>query len=289
MYHESAYNPAQVGSASFGDVNMVIREQYMKFVDDAGPSTMWFNASLPIKKFNSGVGISLSRNKQGFEERIDFKLNYAYHINLGSGKFGFGVSVGGNTIGWSVEDPIYPDGSSDGFVDSEILSKDNFTNLLLGVGVYYKVKGLYSGFAVTEINEPNLKFESDKREYFKRHYWLSAGYDFKTSNPMWTIKPSILVKTSFADAQVNVDLLACYNNLIVAGGAYTSGNDFSLIAGVKFSNGGKLDGARAIISYDIIGSKLRTQSAGNLEIMLGYSFNLSVEKVNKTYKSVRFL
>ena len=106
---------------------------------------------------------------------------------------------------------------------------------------------------------------------------------------MWTLYPSMLLKTTVTDTQLNFDLTALYNNFIVGGVSYITGNDFSLVAGVKFSNGGKFDGMRALISYDLIGSQIRAQSSGSVEFMVGYSFNLSVEKVNKTYKSVRFL
>ena len=51
----------------------------------------------------------------------------------------------------------------------------------------------------------------------------------------------------------------------------------------------KLDGLKAIFSYDIVTSKLGGESAGNLEFMLSYDFNLFIEKENKIYKSVRFL
>jgi len=287
--HKSSYNPAYCGSESYGDINMVVREQYLKFPDNSGPSSVWFNAVMPLKKINSGAGLSLMKVDEGFESRIDFKVNYAYQVDLNTGKLGLGLSVGGNTIGWSIENPIYPDGPSDNFIDEKILSQETFLNLLLGFGVYYKLNDLYASFAVTEMNEPNLKYETGDSDYFKRHYWVNAGYEYKTSNPMWTLYPSMLLKTTVTDTQLNFDLTALYNNFIVGGVSYITGNDFSLVAGVKFSNGGKFDGMRALISYDLIGSQIRAQSSGSVEFMVGYSFNLSVEKVNKTYKSVRFL
>ena len=54
-------------------------------------------------------------------------------------------------------------------------------------------------------------------------------------------------------------------------------------------DGTKLDGLKAIFSYDIVTSKLGGESVGNLEFMLSYDFNLFIEKENKIYKSVRFL
>lgn len=288
-YHQMTYNPSVVGSTKFGNVQTVVREQYMDFSENAGPSSVWFNASLPLTKFQSGIGLSINQLTQGFEKRLDFKANYAYHIDLGTGKLGAGISVGTRTIGWEIKNPIYPDGLNDAFVDSKITNKENFVNLLLGFGVYYKVNNVFTSLAITEMNKPALKTESSKVEYYNRTYWLSAGYEFKTSNPMWIVKPSALVKTTFTDTQINFDLISEYNNFIVAGISYTSSHDISPIFGVQFNDGSKFDGLRAIISYDIVTSKLGAQSSGNMEFTVGYNFSLSVEKENKTYKSVRFL
>jgi hypothetical protein len=75
----------------------------------------------------------------------------------------------------------------------------------------------------------------------------------------------------------------------LGGITYTTSNDLSPIFGIQFNNDSKLDGLMALISYDILLSKMNTQSAGNLEFMLSYSFTIGIEKENKMYKSVRFL
>ena len=288
-YHQTTYNPSIVGSTKYGNVQTIVREQYMNFTDDAGPSSIWFNFSMPLKKINSGVGLSINQLTEGFEKRLDFKGSYAYHLDLGNGKLGMGLSLGASTIGWEIKNPIYPDGTSDAFVDSKISAKENYINLLLGFGVYYKVNNLNITLAATEMNEPSLKNDSYKVDYYNRNYWIGAGYEMKTNNPMWVIKPSMLLKTTISDTQINFDLISEYNNFIIGGISYTSSNDISPIFGVQFNDGSKFDGVKAIFSYDIVTSKLGGQSSGNMEFMVGYNFNLSVEKENKTYKSVRFL
>lgn len=288
-FHQTTYNPSIVGSTKFGNIQTVVREQYMNFTEDAGPSSVWFNAFIPLSKIQSGVGLSINQLTQGFEKRLDFKANYAYHIDLGTGKLGAGLSVGARTIGWEIKNPIYPDGQNDAFVDSKIANKENFVNLLLGFGVYYKVNNIFTSLAITEMNKPVLKSESSNIEYYNRTYWISGGYEFKSSNPMWIFKPNMLIKTTFTDTQLNFDMITEYNNFIIAGITYTSSHDISPLFGVQFNDGSKFDGLRAIISYDIVTSKIGGQSSGNMEFTVGYNFNLSVEKENKTYKSVRFL
>lgn len=288
-FQQMTYNPGVVGSTKYGNIQTVVREQYMNFSENAGPSSMWFNFSMPIKRVNSGVGISINQLTEGFEKRLDLNASYAYHIDLGTGKLGMGLSVGLRSIGWDIKNPIYPDGTNDAFIDSKILNNENFKNLLLGVGVYYKVNNLFTSFSVTEMNKPTLHSGSSKIDYFNRTYWFSGGYEMKTSNPMWVVKPGMLIKSTISDTQVNFDLITEYNNFIIAGLTYTSSNDFSPLLGVQFNDGSKFDGLKAIFSYDLVTSKIGGQSSGTMEFMVGYNFNLNIEKENKTYKSVRFL
>lgn len=288
-YHQSSYNPAICGAFDYGNATAVIRKQYIGFVDGAGPATTWFDVSMPLKRYKSGVGLSVAQTKEGFEKRVSAKLNYSYQLELGAGRLGMGLSAGLNSVKWDLSEAIYPDGSSDSFLDTELSSDESYNNLLLGFGLYYQVGGLYAALAVTELNQPALKVETGKLDYLKRHYWLACGYEYRTPSPMWVLYPSMTIKTTFADLQASFDCQAIYNNFVIAGISYASSHDISLNVGAQFKNGSKLDGLRAIISYDIVTSKLGGESAGNLEFMLSYDFNLFVEKENKMYKSVRFL
>lgn len=288
-YHQSSYNPAICGAFDYGNATAVIRRQYMGFEDGAGPATTWLDVSMPLKSLKSGVGLSIAQVKEGFEKRISAKLNYAYHLDLGAGRLGMGLSAGLNSAEWDLSDAIYPDGSSDNFIDQTIGSQDRFNSFLLGFGIFYQTGGLYAAAAVTELNEPAIKAGSEKLDYLKRHYWLACGYEYRTSSPMWTLYPSMTLKTTFSEIQASFDCRAIYNNFIIGGLCYTSSNDISLNLGLQFKNGSKLDGLKTIFSYDIVTSKLGGESSGNLEVMVSYDFNLFVEKENKTYKSVRFL
>ncbi len=288
-FHQSSYNPAICGAFDYGNASMVIRKQYMGFQNNAGPATTWFDVSMPIKSIKSGVGLSIAQTKEGFEKHLSAKLNYAYQLELGAGKLGFGLSAGLNSASWDLSSAVYPDGSSDTYIDKTIGSQERYSNLLLGCGLFYQTGGLHAALAVSELNQPKLKSDSEKSDYIKRHYWISAGYEYKTTSPQWILYPSMTLKTTFTDWQASFDLRAIYKNLIIGGISYTSAHDVSLNAGVQFKNGTKLDGLRAIFAYDLVTSKLGGESAGNLEFMISYDFNLFIEKENKSYKSVRFL
>ncbi|MDR0941739.1 MAG: type IX secretion system membrane protein PorP/SprF, partial [Bacteroidales bacterium] len=256
--------------------------------EGAGPQSTWVNFDMPIKKIKSGVGLTINQLSQGFESRLLFKANYAYFINFGNSELSLGLSAGINSIGWEVKNPIYPDGTDDAFVQ-QLIAEKNYINPIFGFGACYKASSFYASLGITELNQPKLKLQNQKIDYFKRTYYVGAGYDLKTANPLLIIKPAAFIKTTFATTQLSFDLIAEYKSFIVGGITYTTSGDLSPILGMQFNNGGKLDGLMALISYDILLSKMNTQSSGNLEFMLSYSFTIGIEKENKLYKSVRFL
>jgi type IX secretion system PorP/SprF family membrane protein len=288
-YQQVSFNPAIAGIGNLGNAQIVNRNQFMGLPEGSGPRATWLNVDMPIKQINSGVGVSVNQLGQGFENRLILKANYAYFLDLGGNQLGFGLSAGINSIGWDVKNPVYPGGgTNDNFID-QITAQKNYINPIFGFGTCYRTPQFYTSFAISELNNPKLKLQNKRIDYFNRTYWLAVGYDYKPTNPEWTIKTAALVKSTFVATQLSFDLITEYKSFLMGGITYTSSNDLSPIFGVQFNNGGKLDGLMALISYDIMMSKMNTQSSGNLEFMLSYSFTIGIEKENKTYKSVRFL
>lgn len=306
MYNITSFNPAAAGSTSFGDAFASVRSQQLGFEDYAGnsigPVTQWYGIHMPLKKINSGIGLLVTADKIGFEKTTDFKLSYSYQFKLGEGKLGIGIDLGFVQYTFDLSKAKYPNGietdgdGSDTWLQSRYAMGDNLMKFVLGAGLFYRSKDIYFGISSSQINEPSFSFGDSETNYINRTYWVNAGYNYQTSNPMWVIKPSALLKSNlnFGDsfnsvAQLSFDLLLQYNKFIIGGVSYTSGNDISPIIGIEINNGSKLDGLRAIFAYDFILSALGAESSGSLEVMVGYSFNLSIEKVTKSYKSVRFL
>jgi hypothetical protein len=80
-------------------------------------------------------------------------------------------------------------------------------------------------------------------------------------------------------------MLALFRDKYWAGLGWRLQDAVLLMAGLEIGNG-----IRAGYSYNISTSALgRAGSGGSHEIMLGYTFDLSLGKRNMRYKSVRFL
>lgn len=305
MYNIGSYNPAVVGSTSYGDAFVNIREQDWGFEDyngnDISTFTTWLGVQMPLKKLNSGIGVKLTTDKIGFEETQDLRLSYAYQFKVGEGKIGLGVDLGVAWYTFNLDDAVFPNGingtGSDQWLEERYGSNSEpMTKFVAGAGILYRSKDNYFGISASNFLHSKFDYPAGEVDYIEPTYWITAGYSYQTSNPLWMIKPSALLKTNLntndgfgAIAQLSIDLLVQYNKFIIAGVSYTSSSDISPILGVEINNGSKLDGLRLVGAYDISWSDLQGQHNGSFEVTIGYSFNLSIEKVTKSYKSVRFL
>lgn len=305
MYNITSYNPAAAGSTDMGNASITIREQQMGFSDYAdtsiGPGTQWFNVNIPMPKINSGIGAVIVVDEIGFEQTMDFKLTYAYQLELGNGTLGLGVNLGAVSYSFDLGGARYPNAigggtGSDSWLSQMFADAEDLFVFTMDAGVFYRAKDVYLGISSTKINKPSFDLAGSDVSYIDRNYWITAGYVYQTSNPLWVFKPSALVKSTLnfeegisAIAQLSLDLLFQYNKFVIAGVSYNSGNDISPVLGVEISNGSKFDGLHVYAAYDYNWSALGAESYGSLEILIGYSFNLSIEKETKSYKSVRFL
>ena len=301
MQNKTVYNPGAVGSKNQGDILYDFKQPYGTIKDGSGqsvkPNSNWFAFEMPIKKINSGIGFTVINDNNGlFEKSNNFIFQYAYHLKLGDGKLGIGTNIGFNKLGYDFSKAVYPSslatgsGGSDQFIDQlkNIKSKSVFN---LGLGGYYTNGDLYFGTSFTNINAPKL----NNQNYFIPNVYFIAGYTYKPTNPLFVIMPSMQYKSpingvlTLTSPQLSLSSIIEYNKFLLLGLEYSTGRNVSFIAGANIKNGSKFDGARFLFAYDIITSKLGALSLGKIEFLIGYSFNLHIEKSTKTFKSVRFL
>jgi type IX secretion system PorP/SprF family membrane protein len=97
MFNTMGINPGYAGSNGAICLNTFFRQQWAGFKDPDGsstsPQTIMFTIDAPIKFLHGGLGAVISSDKAGFEKNTNFRLAYAYRINLGSGFLGIGVEA----------------------------------------------------------------------------------------------------------------------------------------------------------------------------------------------------
>jgi len=285
MFNTLTYNPAIAGISGLICATAISRQQWTGFL--GAPSTTIFNVSSPLPIFNrnSGAGLLVQSDNIGFDKDISIAGSYSYHISVGSGKLGIGVSLG--MLNKNL-DPTWkiPSGSEHYPVSVDPLIPENAENhvaLDAGVGVYYNANNYYAAFSITHINQPTIKYTKGE-PYLSRHYYATAGYTIQLANPSFEFIPSVLAFSDGKIMQFTVNPIVRYNKKIWGGVSYRAGDALIGMVGLELYNGLKLG-----YSYDFTLSDMRKGNSGSHEFMVNYCFDISMGKSPMKYKSIRFL
>jgi type IX secretion system PorP/SprF family membrane protein len=293
MFNHMSINPGFAGSNGAICANGIYRKQWMGF--DGAPTTMVFNANMPIKSISSGVGLSVVNDKLGFEQNMNIKLDYAYRLNLDEyGTLGIGLGIGllnkGIDGDWETYDYL-ENNNVDPYSDPAVPFTESHMVFDMDFGLFYRVmlaeNLLYVGLSSTHITQPQVKFSSEKTPFIKRHYYLTAGYYYTLPAPQWEVRPSFMIKTDGVTNQYSFNANIYYEKKYWAGATYRVGEAAIIIAGFTLPmDGSMLDIG---VAYDVQLSELSHYNNGSLEIMLKYCFNVSSNNTRQSNRSVRYL
>ena len=285
MFNTLTYNPAIAGISGLICATAISRQQWTGF--SGAPSTTIFNVESPLPLFNrnSGIGIQIQNDNIGFDKNISLKGSYSYHLSVGTGKLGIGVSLGmlnkNLDPSWQIPsggehippsgDPLIPEQS------------ENHVAIDAGVGLYYNTNDYYAAFSVTHINQPTIKYTKGE-PYLSRHFYATAGYTIQMANPSFEVIPSVLAFSDGKIMQFTISPVVRYNKKVWGGVSYRTGDALIGSVGLELYNGLKLG-----YSYDFTLSDMSKSSSGSHEFLVNYCFDISMGKSPMRYKSIRFL
>ena len=290
MFNHMSINPGFAGSNGAICANGIYRKQWMGF--EGAPTTMVFNANMPINSINSGVGISVISDQQGFEKSTNLKLSYAYMLNLDdAGTLGIGLSVGMLNRGidgeWETYDYL-ENSNVDPYTDPAVPNSESHFAFDMDFGLFYKVNLndnlLYAGLSTTHLTQPKFKFSNDKVPFLKRHYYLTAGYYYTLPAQQWELRPSFMIKSDGITNQYSLNTNLIYEKKYWGGVTYRVGDAVIFMAGVQLPMNLTIG-----MAYDLAVGGMSSYTSGSFEIMLKYCFNVTSNKGVSRNKSVRFL
>jgi type IX secretion system PorP/SprF family membrane protein len=289
MFDHISINPGYAGSYDMITATGILRQQWFGF-GEGTPQEIILNLDAPFKLFkkNHGVGISLYRDKLGFNEDINLSLSYAFQANVGDGKLGIGL--GGGFVNRKLVDPKWNITPGPGHNENDAAipqeKQDEFI-VDMSVGLFYKTDELYVGVSSTHLLQDEYIYESETSKSYDqmvRHYYLTAGYNLQLSNPAFEFMPAILIESDAATTRIDLNSVFRYNKKIWIGVSYRVGGAVVGMAGLEILNGVKIG-----YSYDFETTDLMNYQNGSHEIMVSYAFKVGVEKASQKYKSIRFL
>ncbi len=269
MFITAPINPGAVGIKGMRCFDLVAREQWLGFEGRPETGMLSFNTPLGLYS-NFGLGGVLVYDKIGFENNINFKINGAYHLNVGKGKLGIGVDVGilqkgfsGNVKAVDQTDPtVAINGTNDMGFD-------------VGFGIfYYKPETLYFGISGQKLLPQQLDFGTGALPTIRQHAYITAGYIHQVSKE-FALKPNMLVKTDLTSTQVDVNLTAEFNNNFWLGASYRVQD--AVVANIGFKKGQTKFG----IAYDYT-----TQGLKNKGTFTSWDSNGNVASTNDNNRSI---
>jgi len=292
MYDQLRTNPGSAGNTEMICVNGIIRDQLNSFT--GAPKTYLVEVDAPFKLFGlqHGVGVYIYQDAIGFFTNTDFALTYAYRWSLGNGTLGIGAQAGfvKNDLKLTNGGWITSDGNDVPTTDQNIpQGSPNKTKIHFAAGLFYKTEDIYFGISSVNINNPEIQDASSPsgaKYKINRQYYVTAGYTMQMKNPIYELKPAILLKSDGVTTDMDINLTLLYNKSIWTGVTYRTGEAVVGMLGLELTR--LVPGLKVGISYDFLTSSL-SKDLETYEILLSYSFKIGVEKAPQKYKSIRFL
>ena len=273
MYNENIFNPAATGNSDKIIASLVARQQWMGVNNP--PSTQFLNIHAFVNKIKGGLGLTAINDKVGFENTLNLKLNYAYHLRISeTSSLSAGLSAGFINKKLDGSKLIYEQGSDPHAVvtGTTVFSPD------FGGGIEFKTSKITAGASSTHISN-SLKtatvFDNP------RHYFLYAKYKINLDTN-FTVTPAILVKSSGYISQLELNATAVYKEKISLGITYRYKESIVGLVGVSIT-----DALFIGYSYDYNAKPIKSYSSGSHEIMIQARLR-GFNNKKQDYKSVRF-
>ncbi len=260
-----AINPAFAGCQDALSISMMYRNQWVGFKD--APKSYLFTAHAPLRNDRIGLGLVIENNSMGIYNQTSIIGNYAYRMNLSSGKLALGLGFAARiyNIAWNKLDVMDAD-------DVQLMNNSNTAVLpSFSLGVYYYTKNYYIGaslplFLSNELNHSTGNYEI-KNSFSAYNYFINGGYEVNLS-PQLTLQPSLLLKYH-PDHVIQIDYNAKFGfkERFWLGIGYRNKNMLVGMLQCQLNNQLKIT-----YSYDFDYSNLGTYKNASHEMMLNYVF-----------------
>lgn len=311
-FNQQYYNPGFTGIEKQTRFTLLHRSQWLGYtatiVDDqrgGAPSQQQFSYTQPLSLFgsrsvNSGIAVTVNNDRLGPYQKMDGKLDLAYHFspNFG-GTFGFGGRVAWESmsIDGSLLREIQP---GDPVVNAFGNSRSRQGKPTFGAGIYYNHSKFFVSVAVHDVTEASFDYNTsggDVNFTLDRSVWIGGGYNINVSR--LTVIPSIHYKSDFNFGSVNVGGLVELDSYKywaginarqsfankTGGERNVSVDDLNFLVGIGLLKDNSL---RVGYGFDLVTNFRSAKSGTSHEIMLSYAFPVVSDRKRPTISDPRY-
>ena len=247
------------------------------------------------KKHRIGLGVLFSQESIGLYRNLGVGAQISYKFKFLKGTWSVGVQPGYYNSKFNGSDIYIPEG--DDFHqpdDPDLPSSDVSGNAFdISAGVLYSHKYFSVGVSVLHITEPTLTMDDEGgadqetvefQAVLPRQAYFTADSNIPLRNSLFSLQPSLLVRTDFSNFSAEATMRATYNRFISFGVGYRYKEAISAMVAVEFKN------FFLGYAYDYPLSTIAKASSGSHEIVAGYMVKLNLGEKNKNkQRSIRIM
>ena len=290
------YNPAATGTVDFIRIRGGYKLQWLGIKN--APQSFVGMADMPLKlgaKSRLGLGAVFNQESIGLYRNMEVSAQISYKFKFLKGLWSVGVQPGFYNTKFKGSDVYIPEGDdyhepNDPDLPTTDVSGNSFD---LGAGISYTHKYFSLGVAVQHILQPTVTMDdsggsdSETIEFqaeVPRQAYFIADSNIPIKNSLFSLQPSLLVRTDFSNFSAEVTMRATYNKFISFGLGYRYKEAISAMVAAEFKN------FFIGYAYDYPMSAINRASSGSHEIVAGYMIKLNLSDKNKNkQRSIRIM
>lgn len=290
------YNPAYLGQKDFVRIRLGANLQWLGI--KRAPQSYIVTADMPVKlgkKQRMGVGVTGMMESIGLYGNTWVSAQASYQFRVLKGVLSVGIQPAYYNTKFKGSEVYIPEGDDYHQPDDEALPKEDVAGQAfdLSAGISYTHKYFSVGISALHILEPKIELSEDNASDTEttqfsatvpRQMYFMADGNIPIKNSLFSLQPSLLVRTDFSNFSAEVTLRSTFKQFISFGLGYRWKDALSAMIGAEFKN------FFLGYAYSYPLSPLNRASSGSHEIVAGYMVKLNFGDKNKNkHRSIRIM
>lgn len=290
------YNPAYIGQKEFVRIRLGANLQWLGI--KRAPQSFIATADMPVKigkKQPLAVGISAMQESIGLYRNIWVSGQAAYRFRALKGVFSIALQPAYYSTTFKGSDVYIPEGDDYHQPDDEALPREDVAGQAfdLSAGISYTHRYFSVGISALHIMEPKIELRQDNAQQTEtsqfsatvpRQMYFTADGNIPIKNSLFSLQPSLLVRTDFNNFSAEVTMRSTYKQFISFGLGYRWKDALSAMIGAEFKN------FFLGYAYSYPLSPINRASSGSHEIVAGYMVKLNFGDKNRNkHRSIRIM
>ena len=247
------------------------------------------------KKQRMGVGVTAMSESLGLYNNLWISAQAAYQIRALKGVFSIGIQPAYYSVKFKGSKVYIPEGDDYHQPDDEALPHEDVAGQAfdLSAGVTYTHKYFSVGISGLHLLQPKIELseenssETETKQFsatVARQLYFTADGNIPIKNSLFSLQPSLLVRTDFNNFSAEVSMRSTYKQFISFGLGYRWKDAVSAMIGAEFKN------FFLGYAYSYPLSALNRASSGSHEVVAGYMIKLNYGDKNKNkHRSIRIM